>query len=99
MAHEAAPERARTILASVTGIDTKLSSFQIEITATVTEMRSDYSQLAARMDVLEASMEQDQSSEDVMADLSAEAERQVRMQKLESMVQKLESQLNDTPTD
>ncbi|CAK0862301.1 unnamed protein product [Prorocentrum cordatum] len=96
MAHEAAPEWARSILASVTGIDAKLSSFQVEITASVTEMRSDYGQLAARMNILEASMEQYQSSEDVMADISAEAERQVRMQKLESMVQKLESQINDT---
>eukprot|EP00959_Pyramimonas_sp_CCMP1952_P088236 1845964-Pyramimonas_sp.AAC.1 len=99
MAHEGAPEWARSILASVTGIDAKLSSFQVEITASVTEMRSDYGQLAARMDILEASMEQYQSSEDVMADISAEAERQVRMQKLGSMVQKLESQINDTPAD
>ncbi|CAK0810365.1 unnamed protein product, partial [Prorocentrum cordatum] len=61
------PEWVRAILTTVTGLDSKLLTFQQEVSAPVTEMRLVYDQMAARIDIFDASMEQYQTLEESMA--------------------------------
>eukprot|EP00959_Pyramimonas_sp_CCMP1952_P002262 46981-Pyramimonas_sp.AAC.1 len=82
MAGEAPPAWAQALIAPVTGLDSALQQNLGVPSGTITTMKEDFTQMAARLHILEASMESDQHSTDALEDIAKDAEQQVRIKRL-----------------